>query len=327
MLARLGRTECSVLRYAISRLLTLIPVMFIASLATFGLLLLVPGDPAEQIAGPGATEKQIELLREQLGLDQPAAIQYWNWLMNLLHGSLGTSLLDRRPVSDMVIERLPVTMSLAFVALLLGTVLGLIFGIIAAYSKGNPLDRSLTVFSSLGIAVPNYWLALLLILLFSTTLRVLPSSSYIPIEKDPGAWFTHLILPGLALGAAFVAETTRQVRSAVLEVKDLPYVTTARAQGMRPIALIGKYIGKNAALPVLTIIGLQFTRILGGVVLIEQIFSLPGIGTLLIRAVLGRDIPVVQGVMFGAVLVAVVVNLVVDLLYAALNPKVRAQWS
>lgn len=313
--------------YTAKRLLMLVPVVLIVSLATFGLLLAVPGDPAAQIAGPNATPEQIDLIRDQLGLDRSMIVQYFAWLGDVLRGDFGTSLLSLRPVGEMVIERLPVTLSLALVTLALGTFFGVIFGTIAALTKGSALDRFLTIFSSLGIATPNYWLGLLLILAFSLKLQIVPSSQYVPLTEDPLGWAEHLILPGLALGAAFIAETTRQVRSAVLEIKDLPYITTARSQGMSPVRLIGKYIGKNAALPVLTVIGLQFTRILGGTVLIEQIFSLPGIGTLMITAVLGRDLPVVQGVMFGAVMVAVLVNLLVDLSYAALNPKVRTQWS
>lgn len=313
--------------YTAKRLLMLVPVTLIVSLATFGLLLAVPGDPAAQIAGPNATAEQLDQIRERLGLDQSIVQQYLSWLGGVLHGDFGTSLISMRDVTTMVVERLPVTLSLAFFALFLGTFFGVILGTIAALRKGSALDRGLTVFASLGIATPNYWLGLLLILAFSLHLRWLPSSQYVPLTEDPVGWAQHLILPGLALGAAFIAETTRQVRSAIIEVKDLPYITTARAQGARPTAVIGKYVAKNAAIPVLTVIGLQFTRILGGTVLIEQIFSLPGMGTLMISAVLSRDIPVVQGVMFGAVMVAVLVNLVVDLSYAALNPKVRSQWS
>ncbi|MFS3127026.1 ABC transporter permease [Nocardioides sp. Bht2] len=313
--------------YTCKRLLMLVPVAILVSIATFALLLAVPGDPAAEIAGPNATEAQIALVRERLGLDQSILQQYLSWLGGVVQGDFGTSLSSVRPVTEMVVERLPVTLSLAFVALLLGTVFGVLLGTIAAFHKGRLLDRFLTIFASLGIATPNYWLGLLLILAFSLTLGWFPSAQYVPIEEGVMEWGRHLVLPGLALGAAFVAETTRQVRSAVLEVKDLPYITTAKAQGMLPRAVIGKYIAKNAAVPVLTVIGLQFTRILSGTVLIEQIFGLPGIGTLMISAVLGRDMPVVQGVMFGAVMVAVLMNLLVDLSYAALNPKVRTQWS
>lgn len=313
--------------YTLKRLAMLIPVVLVVSLATFALLLAIPGDPAAQIAGPNASPEQILLIREQLGLDQPLFVQYFAWLSNALRGDFGNSLMSIRPVTDMLVERLPVTLSLAFFTLFIGTTFGTLFGTVAALTKGSAVDRFLTVFSSLGIATPNYWLGLLFILLFSLKLQILPSSQYVPLTEDPAGWLKHLILPSFALGAAFVAETTRQVRSAVLEVKDLAYITTARSHGHAPGALVGKYIAKNAALPVLTVIGLQFTRILGGTVLIEQIFSLPGIGTLMITAVLGRDMPVVQGVMFGAVMVAVVVNLLVDLSYAGLNPKVRTQWS
>lgn len=313
--------------YTLKRIAMLVPVIFTVSVATFGLLLAVPGDPAVEIAGPNATTEQIAAVRERLGLDQSVFQQYGSWLVGVIQGDFGVSLVSMRSVTDMVVERLPVTLSLAFVALFIGTFFGVILGTIAALNRGTLLDRSLGVFASLGIATPNYWLGLLLILAFSLTLGWLPSSQYVPLGEDPVGWARHITLPGLALGAAFVAETTRQVRSAVLEVKDLPYITTARSQGMGPVALVGKYVAKNAAVPVLTVIGLQFTRILGGTVLVEQIFSLPGIGTLMVSAVLGRDIPVVQGVMFGAVMVAVIVNLAVDLSYAALNPKVRTQWS
>lgn len=313
--------------YTLKRLVMLVPIVLLVSLATFSLLLAVPGDPAAQIAGPNASPEQIALIRSQLGLDQPVFIQYFTWLGHLVQGNFGTSLLSLRPVADMLVERLPVTLSLAFFTLLIGTVFGVLFGTIAALYKGSWIDRVLTMLSSLGIATPNYWLGLLFILVFALTFRILPSSQYISLTEDPMEWLRHLILPSFALGAAFIAETARQVRSAMLEVKDLPYITTARSHGHSPLALVGKYMAKNAALPVLTVIGLQFTRILGGTVLIEQIFSLPGIGTLMITAVLSRDIPVVQGVMFGAVLVAVIVNLLVDLSYAALNPKVRTQWS
>ncbi len=313
--------------YTAKRLVMLVPVLLVVSVATFGLLLAVPGDPAAEIAGPNASPEQIEQIRQQLGLNDSVLMQYLHWLGNVLHGDFGTSLVSMRSVTEMVVERLPVTLSLAFFTLLIGTVFGVLLGTVAALRKGTVVDRALTLVSSLGIATPNYWLGLLLILGFSSTLGWLPSSQYVPLTEDPVGWAQHLLLPGLALGAAFVAETSRQVRSAVIEIKDLPYITTARAQGMRPPVVIGKYIAKNAAVPVLTVIGLQFTRILGGTVLIEQIFSLPGIGTLVISSVLGRDLPVVQGVMFGAVLVAVLVNLLVDLSYAALNPKVRSQWS
>lgn len=305
----------------------LVPIVLVVSLATFALMLAVPGDAAAEIAGPNATPEQIDRIREQLGLDQPVLVQYLAWLGNLFQGNLGNSLMSGREVSAMLVERLPVTLSLSLLALLIGTVFGVIFGVIAALTRGSVVDRSVTMISALGIATPNYWLGLLLILLFAITLRWLPSSQYVPLGDDPVQWLRHLILPSLALGAAFVAETARQVRSAMLEVKDLAYITTAKAHGHSSGAIVSKYMAKNAALPVLTVIGLQFTRILGGAVLIEQIFSLPGIGTLMISAVLNRDMPVVQGVMFCAVIVAVLINLIVDLSYAALNPKVRTQWS
>ncbi|GAA2358395.1 ABC transporter permease [Dactylosporangium salmoneum] len=313
--------------FALKRIVTLVPVMIVVSMATFGLILAVPGDPAARIAGPNATDAQIALIREQLGVNDPVVVQYLHWLGGAVTGDLGDSLMFMRPVTDLIAERLPVTVTLALVALLFGTVGGVILGTIAATRKNKFVDKASMVLSSAGIATPNYWLALLLVLLFALTLRWLPVGEYVPFTEDPAGWAQHLILPGIALGAAFGAETARQVRSAIVEVKELPYVTTARSQGLRRGMVLGKYVAKNAAIPVVTVLGLQFTRILGGAVLIEQIFSLPGLGSLMVNAVLAQDMPLIQGVILMTVMVAVVVNTLVDLSYAWLNPKVRSQWA
>ncbi len=313
--------------FALKRVATLVPILLVVSVATFGLILAVPGDPASRIAGPDATPAQLDIIRAELGLDDPMYLQYWHWLSGAVTGDLGNSLLFLRPVTDLLAERLPVTIALAVAALLIGTVGGVLLGTIAAVDRTRVVDRIAMLASSAGIATPNYWLALLLILAFSLTLKWLPIGQYVPLTEDPVGWATHLILPGVALGAAFGAETARQVRSAIVEVKDLPYVTTARAQGIRRRLLLGKYVAKNAAIPVVTVLGLQFTRILGGAVLIEQIFGLPGLGSLIVTAVFAQDMPLIQGVILMTVVVAVVINMLVDLSYAWLNPKVRSQWS
>lgn len=315
--------------FAVKRLATLVPIILVVSIATFGLILAVPGDPAARIAGPNATEEQLERIREQIGVNDPVVVQYLRWLGDAVRGDLGESLLFLRPVTELIAERLPVTIALSLVALLFGTVGGVILGTIAGMDRTRIrlVDRASMVLSSAGIATPNYWLALLLVLVFALTLRWLPVGEYVPLTEDPVAWAEHLILPGVALGAAFGAETARQVRSAIVEVRELPYVTTAKAQGLRPAVILGKYVAKNAAIPVITVLGLQFTRILGGAVLIEQIFGLPGLGSLIVTAVFAQDMPVIQGVILMAVLVAVVVNTLVDVSYAWLNPKVRSQWS
>jgi peptide/nickel transport system permease protein len=313
--------------FALKRIATLVPILLVVSIATFGLILAVPGDPAARIAGPNATDQQLELIRQQLGLNDPVYLQYLHWLSGAVRGDLGNSLLFMRPVTQLVAERLPVTVALAVAALLIGTIGGVVRGAIAASNRGRWADRLTMFISSAGIATPNYWLALLLILLFSLTLHWLPIGQYVPFAKDPLGWAEHLILPGLALGAAFGAETARQVRSAVVEVRDLPYVTTAKAQGLRRRVLMGKYVAKNAAIPVVTVLGLQLTRILGGAVLIEQIFGLPGLGSLVVTAVFAQDMPLIQGIILMTVIVAVVINMLVDLSYAWLNPKVRSQWS
>lgn len=315
--------------FALRRLTTLVPIVLVVSMATFGLILAVPGDPAARIAGPNATDEQIELIREQLGVNDPVGVQYLRWLRDAVTGDLGESLLFLRPVTELIAERLPVTVGLSLAALLFGTLGGIILGTIAAMdrSRSRVIDRTSMVISSAGIATPNYWLALLLVLVFGLTLRWLPVGEYVAFSDGAGDWARHLVLPAVALGAAFGAETARQVRSAIVEVKELPYVTTARAQGLHPATILGKYVAKNAAIPVVTVLGLQFTRILGGAVLIEQIFGLPGLGSLIVTAVFAQDMPLIQGVILMTVLVAVIVNTLVDMSYAWLNPKVRSQWA
>jgi peptide/nickel transport system permease protein len=313
----------TVLKFFALRLLTTVPVLILVTFVVFGLVLLIPGDPAVTIAGPDATVEQVAAVRERLGLDRPIVIQYWDWLTGAISGDLGTSLFTSRPVATSIGDGLPVTIALAAMALLISLVIAVPTAIVSALRRGTWIDRIGTVGSSLGIALPSFWLGLVFVLIFSLGLGWLPATGYVPIEDDPGEWLAHILLPALTLGIAGAAESARQLRGSIIGVLQQDYIRTARAKGLRSRMVIGKHVMKNAGVPLVTVLGLQITALLGGAVLVEQIFGVPGIGQIAINAVTTRDIPVIQGIVLVAVLVAVVSNLLVDLAYGYLNPKVR----
>jgi peptide/nickel transport system permease protein len=313
----------TVLKFFALRLLTTVPVLILVTFVVFGLVLLIPGDPAVTIAGPDATVEQVAAVRERLGLDRPIVIQYWDWLTGAISGDLGTSLFTSRPVATSIGDGLPVTIALAAMALLISLLIAVPTAIVSALRRGTWIDRIGTVGSSLGIALPSFWLGLVFVLIFSLGLGWLPATGYVPIEDDPGEWLAHILLPALTLGIAGAAESARQLRGSIIGVLQQDYIRTARAKGLRSRMVIGKHVMKNAGVPLVTVLGLQITALLGGAVLVEQIFGVPGIGQIAINAVTTRDIPVIQGIVLVAVLVAVVSNLLVDLAYGYLNPKVR----
>lgn len=312
------------LQLLLRRLAFTIPILVLASFLVFGLLLLVPGDPAITLAGDNATEEQIEVIRDRLGLDDPVFVQYGRWAGDAVQGDLGDSLYSGRSVSKSIGERLPVTMSLAAVSVVIALLIAIPAGIVAATRRGTWVDTSATVGASLGLAMPSFWLGAVLALVFALRLRWLPATGYVPFSESPLDWLRHLILPGLTLGTAAAAETTRQLRSSLSDVLEQDYVRTARAAGLRGRTIVWKHSMKNAAMPVVTVLGFQVAFLLGGSVIVEQLFALPGLGGLAIRAVLDRDIPVIQGVVLFTTALVVGINLLVDLLYGWLNPKVRA---
>jgi peptide/nickel transport system permease protein len=313
----------TVLKFFAMRLLTTVPVLILVTFVAFGLVLLIPGDPAVTIAGPDATVEQVAAVRERLGLDRPVVVQYWDWVTGALSGDLGTSLFTSRPVATSISDGLPVTMALAGTALLISLLIAVPTAILSALRRGTWLDRVATVGSSLGIALPSFWLGLVFVLIFSLGLGWLPATGYVAIEEDPAAWLAHILLPALTLGIAGAAESTRQLRGSIIGVLQQDYIRTARAKGLRGRMVIGKHVMKNASVPLVTVLGLQITALLGGAVLVEQVFGVPGLGQIAINAVTTRDVPVIQGIVLVAVLVAVVSNLLVDLAYGYLNPKVR----
>jgi peptide/nickel transport system permease protein len=314
-----------VLKFFLWRVLSTVPVVFVVTFVVFGLILLIPGDPAITIAGPDATPEQIETIREGLGLNRPFLIQYVDWLGSALQGDLGTSLFTSRAVTTSIMESLPVTLTLTVTAIVISLLISVPLAIVSATRRGGWIDRVATVTSSIGIALPSFWLGLMLVLLFSITLGWLPATGYVPLAQDPAAWLRHILLPALTLGVAAAAESTRQLRGSIIEVLQQDYVRTARAKGMRTRKVIGKHVLKNASVPLVTVIGLQVTLLLGGAIVVEQVFGVPGLGQVAISAVTTRDLPVIQGVVLVAVLVAMLSNLLVDLTYGYLNPKVRAR--
>lgn len=312
------------LQLLLRRLALTIPIVVLASFLVFGLILLVPGDPAITLAGDNATEEQIEAIRDRLGLEDPILVQYGRWAGDAVTGDLGDSLYSGRAVTKSIGERLPVTMSLAGLSMVIAVAIAVPAGIIAAVRRGSWVDSTATVGASLGLAMPNFWLGAVLALIFALRLGWLPATGYVPFGEDPVGWLRHLVLPAITLGAAAAAETTRQLRSSLSDVLGQDYIRTARAAGIRSRVVVLKHALKNATMPVITVMGFQVAFLLGGSVIVEQLFALPGLGGLAIRAVLDRDLPVIQGVVLFTTVLVVMINLGVDLLYGWLNPKVRS---
>ena len=306
------------------RLLALIPLLLLISFVVFALVLLIPGDPAVTLAGGAkANPATIAAIRHQLHLDQPFVNQYGRWLGHALSGDLGRPLFTRGTVVHNIWHRFPVTLSLALGAMFVSLLIGVPTGIIAGTHPGSWLDRFMTFGSSLGIAIPDFWLAMILVVIFAVNNHILPSIGWVPLTDSPWGWFEHLILPCVALGIAGGATLARQLRGALIDVLDQDYIRTARAMGLKERDITGKLALKNAAAPAMTIIGLQFAYLLGGTFIIEQIFSLPGIGSYMLQAISSKDLPVIQGVVLVTAVIFVFVNLVVDIGYAYLNPKVQ----
>jgi peptide/nickel transport system permease protein len=311
----------------VRRLLGLIPVLLIVSFGVFMLSALVPGDAAVFLAGgENATPEGIERVRDQLGLDDPLIVQYGSWLKDAARLDFGTSLFNSATgdtVFEEIMYRLPVTASVMAGGLLLAITIGVPLGIFAGMRPGTIVDRVCSTTTVAGIAVPNFFLALLLASLFAIQMKIFPAIGFTRLSEDPVGWLKSLALPSMAIGIAAAASMARQTRAAIIDVLGSNYVRTAWAKGGAPLRVIGKHALKNAAIPAVTVLGLQVGALLGGTVLVEQIFGIPGIGTYMLRALTQSDLPVIQGVAMMYVLSHVIVNLLVDISYGYLNPKVR----
>jgi peptide/nickel transport system permease protein len=313
------------IRYLFGRLLQLPFVLFVVSIVVFALLRLTPGDPVQSALGVQATPETIAALRARLGLDQPVVLQYLQWLFSALRGDFGQSMLSAQPVAQLVGERLPVTLTLAVSATLLSVAASIPLGLVSAIRPGSVAERAGTIVGTLGIAVPNFVFGLVLILLFAVIWPILPIGGWVNPLQDPVEGIRHLVLPTVALSAVYVALLSRLVQVSVAEVLPQDYVRTARSKGLAERIVIRRHVLGGALLPVITAVAINFAYLLGGAIIIEQIFFIPGLGRLIIDAALQRDYTIIQGATLVTSLVFLLSSLIADIAYAFLDPRIRYQ--
>lgn len=301
--------------FLIRRLFQIIPVLVGVSLIVFLIMQMVPGDPAVLVAGEGATDQKVQEIRHDLGLDQPLYVQYFHYVENIAHGDFGQSIRTGRPVLDEILARLPITMELAFWSIIITIVIGVIAGIIAATRQNTFGDIGVMIASLIGVSLPNFWLGIILILYFSVKLQWFPVAGW--------GSFSHVVLPAITLGTGGAAIVARMTRASMLEVIRQDYIRTARAKGVHERFIIYKHALKNALIPVVTVVGLQFGALLGGTVLTESVFAINGVGRLIVDAIRMRDLPIVQGTILFVSVLFVFVNLLVDISYRLLNKRVE----
>lgn len=312
-----------VIRFLARRLAYSLVVLIGVLIVVFALVHLVPGDPVRIALGTRYTPEAYEALRSASGLDRSLPAQFASYLGNALTGNLGVSFRNGDPVAQILLERLPATVSLAVVGIVIALLIALPAGIWSALREGRVSDAIVRVTSQFGVSVPDFWLGILLIALFATTLGWLPTSGYRPLLGDPAGWLQHIVLPGATVGLVAAAIMTRYVRSAVLDVVAAGYVRFARSKGLAPHVVTSRHIVRNALVPILTITGIQLATILGGVIVVEVVFAWPGLGRLVFNAVAARDYPVIQGAVLLIAALFLLINLIVDLLYAVVDPRIR----
>lgn len=311
------------MKVIMKRIAAAIPVLFIVSIMVFLMLQLLPGDPATVILGQEATPEAIEAMREQLGLNQSLPIQYFHWLGNVLQGNLGQSLVDGTSVNDLIAERLPATLELAFGSFLVALLIALPCGILSAARPNTIVDHICTFISLIGMSIPHFWLGMMCIILFAVELGLFPASGYVPFFDDPAENLRTIILPVVATGFRESAVLTRMVRSSMLEVMQSDYIRTAKAKGLGEKTILFGHALKNAMIPVITTSGIMLAGLLGGLVITETIFNIPGYGKLIIDSVFNRDFITVQSAILVSAVFVVVVNIAVDILYALVDPRIR----
>lgn len=313
------------LRYLGFRLLQLVPILVLASIGIFLMIHLVPGDPVLTVTGLEASSEQMERVRQELGFDRPLPVQYVDWVGNALSGDLGRSLVSQKPTTELIVDRMPATIQLTIATMAIGLILGIPFGLISASRQGSWVDKMVAGYSSFSLAVPTFVVGILFILIFGVQLRWLPTAStYIPFWEDPGGAFKATIGPAFTLGFFVSGVIARFVRASMIEVLGLDYIRTGRAKGVGEAKLVYKHAFRAASLPTLTIVGIQFGTFLGGSLVTESVFNYPGVGRLILEAILNRDFVVVQGAVLVVVVIFALVNLTTDILYSFLNPRIRA---
>jgi peptide/nickel transport system permease protein len=309
--------------YLVRRLLATIPVMMVVAVVVFSLIHLAPGDPAAIIAGDNVTAKQIAEIRARLGLDEPLWKQFGLWISNLAHGDLGTSIFSGRPVTELIVQRAEPTIALTTTTLIVAISIALTAGVLAAWKVGTWVDRGVMIFAVMGFSVPVFVVGYGLVYVFSMQLKWLPVQGYAPIADGFVPFIRHLILPSIALGLAYVALIARITRTSMLEVLAEDYIRTADAKGVATRPKLIRHALKNAAVPIATVIGIGVALLIGGVVITESVFNIPGVGRLTVDAILKRDYPIIQGIILVFSGIYVLINLAVDMLYTVLDPRIR----
>lgn len=309
--------------YVIRRLLLAIPVMLLVAIVTFLLLHMTPGDPVAVLLGPDATAEQIKEMRDNMGLNDPILVQLGNWFGNLGRGDLGKSLFLNKPVTDAILERAQPTLLLTIMASLVAILIGIPTGVISATRRGSVIDMGSMLVAMIGISMPTFWLGLNLIFIFGVTLRWLPVAGYRPFLDEPLASIKYMLMPAVTLGVAQGALLARMTRSMMLDVLNEDYIRTARAKGVVERRVVIGHALRNALVPLVTVIGLTFAVLMSGAVVTEQVFNIPGVGRMLIQAVLRRDFPLIQGIVLVIAFLYVMINLVVDIIYVFLDPRLH----
>ena len=306
----------------LKKVLSIIPLLLLVSVILFVLINLLPGDAAMGMVTEGASEDYVNRVRAEMGLDKPPVTRYFDWLIGIFRGDLGKSLISNQLVSVKIAQRLPVTLEITFVAMVISILIAVPLGILSAVRRGSIFDTIGSFVSMLGLAMPPFWLGMLLVLLFSVTLNALPASGFVSFAQDPLQNLRCVIMPAASIGVAFAATVMRQTRSALLEVMQQDYVTTAYAKGLKGRVVIWKHALRNALIPVVTVITMQIGRLIGGAVFTETVFALPGIGREIVDAILSRDYPVVMGMILVVAALVVVTNTLVDVLYILIDPRI-----
>lgn len=309
--------------YILRRILATIPVMLVVALFVFAILRLSPGDPAAVIAGDYASPADVARIRQKLGLDNPMHVQLGIWLWNVARGDLGTSIFSGLPVTKLIGQRLEPTLALSMTTMCIAVLLAVPMGVVAAWKPGTWIDRLVMVGAVLGFSLPVFWLGFLLIYGFSVQLELLPVQGYVSFTEGFLPFIRHLILPSLTLGMVYMALIARMTRASMLEVLREDYIRTAHAKGLKPHVVLLLHALKNASLPIVTIIGVGVALLIGGVVVTESVFAIPGLGRLTVDAILHRDYPVIQGIILVFSGIYVLINLLVDLVYTVLDPRIR----
>ncbi|MGG4455896.1 ABC transporter permease [Brevibacillus porteri] len=310
--------------FIVRRLLLTIPILLLVSIMTFSLIHMIPGDPARVILGEEATPEAYAALRNELGLDQPIVVQYFSWLGKVVTGDLGISITDRVPVADLIMQRLPATVELTIGTFLVAILIAFPAGILAAVRRGTWIDYTSTFTALGGMSIPSFWLAMMMIIFFAVENQWLPSSGYVPFSENPTQNLMAMILPCLATGLRESAVLMRMLRSSLLDVVSMDFIRTAKAKGLNEARTILGHALRNAMVPVVTTSGLMIAGLLGGLVITESIFSIPGFGRLIVESVFKRDYVTVQGAILVSAVLVVLVNLIVDILYAVIDPRIKA---